>query len=53
MNPNAAEVIRTERIDLLPLRVEQAEEMAGVLSDPALHDFIGGAPDTSTELRSR
>ena len=53
MNPFAAEVIRTERIDLLPLRVEHAEEMAGVLSDPALHAFIGGAPDTGAELRQR
>ena len=24
-----------------------------MLSDPALHTFIGGAPDTGTELRSR
>jgi len=27
--------------------------MAAVLSDPALHSFIGGAPDTSQALRSR
>ena len=48
-----AEVISTERIDLLPLRVEHADEMTGVLSDPALHTFIGGAPDTMDEVRSR
>jgi RimJ/RimL family protein N-acetyltransferase len=47
------EVIHTERLDLLPLRVEYAEEMAAALSDPALHTFIGGAPDTPEALRSR
>lgn len=47
------EVIDTERLDLLPLRVEHAEEMATVLSDPALHTFIGGTPDTPEALRSR
>jgi RimJ/RimL family protein N-acetyltransferase len=47
------EVVNTERLDLLPLRVEHAEEMATVLSDPALHTFIGGIPDTLEALRSR
>ncbi|SEO21661.1 GNAT family N-acetyltransferase [Actinacidiphila rubida] len=45
--------IRTGRLDLLPLLVEHADEMALVLSDPALHTFIGGAPDTPDALRSR
>jgi RimJ/RimL family protein N-acetyltransferase len=45
--------IRTARLDLLPLGVEHAEEMAAVLSDPALHTFIGGTPDTPHALRSR
>lgn len=45
--------IATERLDLLPLRVEHADEMATVLADPALHTFIGGAPDTLDALRSR
>lgn len=49
----ASEVIATARLDLLPLRVEHAEEMAEVLSDPALHTFIGGAPDTPEALRAR
>ncbi|KOV60622.1 GCN5 family acetyltransferase [Streptomyces sp. MMG1121] len=40
-------------MDLLPLRVEHAVEMAAVLSDPALHTFIGGTPDTPHLLRSR
>ncbi|BDM74371.1 acetyltransferase (plasmid) [Streptomyces nigrescens] len=48
-----ARAFRTARLDLLPLRVEHAEEMAAVLSDPALHTFIGGTPDTPQALRSR
>lgn len=53
MNPVMAEAITTERLDLLPLRVEHAPEMATVLSDPALHTFIGGSPDTPEALRTR
>lgn len=49
----AAEVIRTARLDLLPLLVGHAGEMAGVLGDPALHTFIGGAPETAEGLRAR
>jgi RimJ/RimL family protein N-acetyltransferase len=48
-----AQLISTRRLDLLPLRVEHAEQMAVVLADPALHAFIGGAPDTPQALRSR
>ncbi|MGI5375660.1 GNAT family N-acetyltransferase [Streptomyces sp. CA-251387] len=48
-----AEPITGARLDLLPLRVEYAEEMAAVLSDPALHRFIGGAPLSPGELRAR
>lgn len=47
------ETIRTDRLDLLPLRVEHADEMAAVLSDPGLHTFIGGTPDTAQDLRAR
>ncbi|HEY0501816.1 MAG TPA: GNAT family N-acetyltransferase, partial [Kutzneria sp.] len=46
-------MIRTARLELLPLRVEHAEEMTVVLADPALHTFIGGAPSTVDRLRSR
>lgn len=46
-------MIRTARLELLPLRVEHAEEMAAVLADPALHTFIGGAPSTVDQLRIR
>ncbi|MFD4971586.1 GNAT family N-acetyltransferase [Streptomyces sp. NPDC058424] len=53
MSTLAAHPISTRRLDLLPLHVEHAEEMAAVLSDPALHTFIGGTPDTPRALRSR
>ncbi|WP_405986998.1 GNAT family N-acetyltransferase [Streptomyces sp. NBC_00872] len=53
MSPLAAQAISTRRLDLLPLHAEHAEEMAAVLSDPALHTFIGGTPDTPQALRSR
>lgn len=46
-------VIRTPRLDLVPLRVDHADEMAAVLGDPALHTFIGGAPDDVDALRAR
>jgi RimJ/RimL family protein N-acetyltransferase len=48
-----AEAIATERLLLLPLRVEHAEKMALVLADPALHTYIGGAPSTAESLRIR
>ncbi len=51
--PIAAEVISTGRLDLLPLHVEHAAEMATVLSDPALHTYIGGSPSSPQALRSR
>jgi RimJ/RimL family protein N-acetyltransferase len=43
--------IETERLRLLPLRVDDAEEMAVVLSEPTLYEFIGGEPPTPPELR--
>ncbi|MFE4961290.1 GNAT family N-acetyltransferase [Streptomyces sp. NPDC056660] len=49
----AAGRIDTDRLELLPLRVGHAGEMAAVLSDPALHTFTGGIPDTPEALRSR
>ncbi|WP_128378711.1 GNAT family N-acetyltransferase [Streptomyces cavernae] len=48
-----AQPLHTARLDLLPLLVEHAEEMAVVLADPALHRFTGGTPETAQELRSR
>ncbi|MFJ2395050.1 GNAT family N-acetyltransferase [Streptomyces sp. NPDC087843] len=51
--PLHTDTLRTARLDLLPLRVEHAEEMAAVLADPELHTFTGGAPHTPESLRSR
>jgi RimJ/RimL family protein N-acetyltransferase len=48
-----AEPVGTSRLILLPLRPEHAGEMAGVLGDPVLHAFIGGAPLSPPELRAR
>ncbi|GAA0898503.1 GNAT family N-acetyltransferase [Virgisporangium ochraceum] len=48
-----SEAITTGRLDLLPLRVDHAGEMAEVLSDPALHTFIGGEPVSPEVLRAR
>ncbi|WP_329279540.1 GNAT family N-acetyltransferase [Streptomyces sp. NBC_00691] len=48
-----ARTVRTSRLDLVPLAVAHAEEMARVLADPALHAFIGGAPSALPELRAR
>ncbi len=45
--------ITTGRLELLPLRVEHADEMASVLADPALYAFIGGSPPAPAELRAR
>lgn len=49
----APPALRTARLDLLPLRVPDAEEMAVVLSDPGLYAFIGGSPLGADELRGR
>ncbi|MFB6839838.1 GNAT family N-acetyltransferase [Streptomyces sp. NPDC056361] len=49
----AAATVRTERLDLVPLAVAHAAEMAEVLADPALHSFTGGAPLTERDLRAR
>jgi RimJ/RimL family protein N-acetyltransferase len=48
-----ADVITTGRLELLPLRVDHADEMADVLADPALHTFIGGEPLSPEALRAR
>src|SRR5689334_8093422 len=48
-----ARTIHTARLDLLPLLVEHASEMAAVLADPGLHTFIGGTPADPQALRAR
>ena len=45
--------ISTARLELTPLHVGHADEMAVVLSDPALYAIIGGAPPTVDQLRGR
>ncbi|MFK4148850.1 GNAT family N-acetyltransferase [Streptomyces sp. NPDC004065] len=45
--------IETARLSLVPLAVEHADEMAEVLSDPALHRFTGGVPLAAQALRAR
>lgn len=46
-------LITTSRLQLRPLAVGDAEEMAFVLADPALHQFTGGEPATGDELQRR
>ncbi|MFG2820774.1 GNAT family N-acetyltransferase [Kitasatospora sp. NPDC048365] len=53
MTRSTVEIPSTARLDLLPLRVEHAEEMAAVLADPALYAFTGGEPPTVEQLRAR
>jgi RimJ/RimL family protein N-acetyltransferase len=45
--------IATRRLALVPLRVEDADELVTVLADESLHEFVGGRPDTLEELRDR
>ena len=45
--------IVTARLDLIPLRIADADEMVGVLADPVLYAFIGGEPPTRSELARR
>jgi RimJ/RimL family protein N-acetyltransferase len=47
------ESLVTERLELVPLRVDDAEEMVAVLVDPALYRFIGGEPPTLDTLVAR
>ena len=43
----------TARLELEPLRVEHAPEMAPLLDDARLHLFTGGCPGTLEDLRVR
>jgi RimJ/RimL family protein N-acetyltransferase len=47
------EPVGTERLRLLPVEPGHADEMAGVLADPALYAFTGGAPPSREALRER
>ena len=44
---------RTERLDLEPITADHAAELAPVLDDAALHEFIGGAPLPAEALAQR
>lgn len=45
--------IVADRLELVPLLVDDAADMVDVLADPALYTFIGGTPPTLAELRTR
>lgn len=45
--------IRSERLELEPLTVADADEMVAVLGDPRLYEFIGGEPPTLDDVRDR
>ncbi|MFF1792347.1 GNAT family N-acetyltransferase [Kitasatospora sp. NPDC058243] len=53
MHPDPAAPLHSERLDLLPIGPEHAEELAAALADPALHAFTGGSPATADDLRVR
>ena len=44
---------RTERLDLEPLVVAHATELAPLLDDARLHEFTGGAPLSAAALAVR
>ncbi|HEY7004403.1 MAG TPA: GNAT family N-acetyltransferase [Gaiellaceae bacterium] len=48
-----AAVITTERLVLVPLTAEDADELCGVLDDARLHEFTGDRLSSVTELRDR
>ena len=49
----AAEPIETPRLTLEPLRVGHAGEMFEVLADLRLYEYIGGAPPSPAQLKTR
>ena len=49
----AIEALRTERLALDPLRVDDADAMATVLGDAALYAFTGGEAPSAEQLRRR
>ncbi|WP_254667856.1 GNAT family N-acetyltransferase [Streptomyces griseus] len=47
------EPFSTARLDAVPVDPVHADEMARVLSDPALYTYTGGAPEDTDTLRAR
>jgi len=48
-----AAIIASERLVLVPLQAEDADELCDVLHDDRLHEFIGGRPTSRLELHDR
>jgi RimJ/RimL family protein N-acetyltransferase len=48
-----AEPIDTARLTLEPLLVAHAGEMADVLADPRLYEYVGGTPPSAAHLEAR
>ena len=46
-------IIATERLVLVPLQAEDADELCDVLYDDRLHEFIGGRPSSRLDLHDR
>jgi len=46
-------VLLGTRLELEPLRVEHAQEVATLLDDPGLHTYIGGQPATLAQMQER
>jgi RimJ/RimL family protein N-acetyltransferase len=44
---------QTARLQLEPVTVAHAAELAPLLDDPGLHEFIGGAPRSEPQLAAR
>jgi len=49
----ATPALRSDRLTLDPLRVEDAAEMVEILASPELHRFTAGMPPSLDELRRR
>ncbi len=49
----APEVLQSERLLLVPLRPDDADDAYAALHDERLHDFIGGHPLSHEQLRER
>jgi RimJ/RimL family protein N-acetyltransferase len=47
------EPLISRRFTLVPLSVNHAQEMAPILGDPSIYEFIGGAPMTAGQVKSR
>jgi len=52
-NPIKVEQLKGKRLLLEPLRQTHAREMAAILSDPVIYEFIGGTPMSAARVRSQ